>query len=90
MTTEPRAAWPTARIAACRGAWAVEILFNPTRTWRCVEKQIGRDFGAGRLVRIARPDGGHNYTAAGRYQVTFSGEAGLEWSFAVDIESSEG
>ncbi len=83
---EARATWPLARITACRGSYSEEILLNPKRTWTGVERQISQDFGAGRLVRIARPDGRHNYTAPGRYEVTFSGEKGDEWSFAVDLE----
>lgn len=83
---EARATWPLARITACRGSYSAETLLNPARTWTGVERQISQDFGAGQLVRIARLDGGHNYTASGRYEVTFCGERGEEWSFAVDLE----
>ncbi len=85
VTTEARSTWPTARITACRGTYSEKTFLNPNQTWTGVERRIRRDFGAGRLVRIARLDGGHNHTAPGRYEVTFRGERGLRWTFAVDI-----
>ena len=75
----------TRRIAACGGAFAGETRLHPDHTWTAVQGRIRRAFGAGRLVRIARPNGGHSYTAPGSYEVTFRADTDREWTFSVEI-----
>ncbi len=88
LKCEVIAGWATARIAVCGGAFTGETRLHPNHTWTAVEGRIRRAFGAGRLVRIARPDTGHNYTAAGSYQVTFMTDD-REWIFGVEILQGE-
>ena len=85
LKIEAMSGWATALITACGGAFTGETRLHPTHTWTAVQGRIRRAFGAGRLVRIARPDGGHSYTAAGSYEVTFRDDGDREWRFGVEI-----